>query len=243
MSLTVTNLKVARETNEIVHGLSLAIAPGEVHALMGPNGSGKTSLANALMGHPKFAITDGSVALDGEEVTALPPNERAQKGLFLSMQHPPEVAGVAVSHFLRVVTTTSRREPISVADFRTLLRQKLADLKIDPSLMQRGLNEGFSGGEKKRMEALQLALLEPKYAVLDETDAGLDVDALKIVAETVARARERGMGVLLITHTTRILKQLSADRVHVMAEGRIVKSGGMEIAEQIERDGYGAFIN
>jgi len=220
MSLKIENFHVTREGKEIVKGVTLEIPAGEVHALMGPNGSGKSSLANALMGHPKYEVT---------------------KGLFLSMQHPPEVPGVSVSHFLRVVTTTSRREPVSVADFRKLLKEKMADLKIDPAFMNRSLNEGFSGGEKKRMEILQLALLEPKYAILDETDSGLDVDALKIVTEGVSRAREKGMGVLLITHYTRILKHLVPDRVHVLSDGAIVKSGGKELAEEIEREGY-AFL-
>ncbi|HTK04273.1 MAG TPA: Fe-S cluster assembly ATPase SufC [Candidatus Eisenbacteria bacterium] len=241
MSLKIENFHVTREGKEIVKGVTLEIPAGEVHALMGPNGSGKSSLANALMGHPKYEVTGGSVLLDGDDVTALKPNEKAAKGLFLSMQHPPEVPGVSVSHFLRVVTTTSRREPVSVADFRKLLKEKMADLKIDPAFMNRSLNEGFSGGEKKRMEILQLALLEPKYAILDETDSGLDVDALKIVTEGVSRAREKGMGVLLITHYTRILKHLVPDRVHVLSDGAIVKSGGKELAEEIEREGY-AFL-
>ena len=242
MALKIENLHVSREGKEIVKGVTLEIPAGEVHALMGPNGSGKSSLANAVMGHPKYEVTAGGVTVDGEDVTAMKPNEKAAKGLFLSMQHPPEVPGVSVAHFLRVVTTTARREPVSVADFRKILKDKMAELKIDPAFMQRSLNEGFSGGEKKRMEVLQLALLEPKYAVLDETDSGLDVDALKIVTEGVERARRKGMGVLLITHYTRILKHLAPDRVHVLSDGRIARSGGKELAEEIERDGY-AFLN
>lgn len=241
MSLKIENLHVSREGKEIVKGVTLEIPAGEVHALMGPNGSGKSSLANALMGHPKYAVTAGSVSLDGEDVTALPPDKKAALGLFLSMQHPPEVPGVSVAHFLRVVTTTARREPVSVADFRKMLKEKMAELKIDPAFMNRSLNEGFSGGEKKRMEILQLALLEPKYAVLDETDSGLDVDALKIVTDGVSRAREKGMGVLLITHYARILRHLVPDRVHVLSDGAIARSGGKELADEIEKEGY-AFL-
>ncbi len=238
-SLKIDNLRVAREGKEIVKGVTLEIPAGEVHALMGPNGSGKSSLANALMGHPKYAVTGGSVVMDGEEITAMTPNEKAAKGLFLSMQYPPEVSGVTVAHFLRVMTTTARREPISVADFRVLLQQKMKELEIDPAFMQRGLNEGFSGGEKKRMEILQLALLSPKYAILDETDSGLDVDALKIVTAGIDRARAAGTGILLITHYTHILRYLAPDKVHVMQDGRIVKSGGKELADEIETNGYG----
>jgi len=206
--------------------------------LMGQNGSGKSSLANALMGHPKYIITDGTISIDDEDLTQLKPNERAAKGLFLSMQHPPEVSGVTVAHFLRVITTTARREPLSVVDFRKLLKEKMADLKIDAAFMNRGLNEGFSGGEKKRMEILQLALLEPKYAVLDETDSGLDVDALRIVSDGVKKLREKGMGVLLITHHTRILQDLVPDKVHVLKDGLIVADGGAELAAEIEKEGF-----
>ncbi len=238
MSLKIAKLHVSREGKEIVKGVSLSVAPGEVHALMGQNGSGKSSLANALMGHPKYAITDGTISIDDEGLTALKPNERAAKGLFLSMQHPPEVSGVTVAHFLRVITTTARREPLSVADFRKLLMEKMADLKIDGAFMHRGLNEGFSGGEKKRMEILQLALLAPKYAILDETDSGLDVDALKIVSDGVKKLREQGMGVLLITHHTRILQDLVPDKVHVLKDGLIVAEGGSELASEIEKEGF-----
>ncbi len=242
MSLKIENLHASREGKEIVKGVTLEIPASEVHALMGPNGSGKSTLANALMGHPKYAVTEGRVLLDGDDVTAQPPNEKAAKGLFLSMQHPPEVSGVSVSHFLRVVVTTARREPVSVADFRKMLKEKMTELKIDPAFMNRGLNEGFSGGEKKRMEILQLALLAPKYAILDETDSGLDVDALKIVTDGIESARRAGMGVLLITHYTRILKHLAPNRVHVLSDGRIVRSGGKELAEQIEKEGYAFLI-
>ncbi len=238
MSLKIENLHVTREGKEIVKGINLEIPAGEVHAIMGPNGSGKSSLANALMGHPKYVITAGRVLLDDEDVTALKTNERATKGLFLSQQHPPEVTGVNVAHFLRVITTTARREPVSIPEFRAILKEKMAELKMDPAFMHRSLNQGFSGGEKKRMEALQLALLEPKYAVLDETDSGLDVDALKIVTDAIAKVRGKDMGILLITHYARILKHLAPDRVHVLADGVIAKSGGKELADEIEREGY-----
>ena len=241
MSLKIENLHVSREGKEIVKGVNLEIPAGEVHAIMGPNGSGKSSLANALMGHPKYEVTQGRIEMDGDDLTAAKPNERAEKGLFLSMQHPPEVTGVAVSHFLRVVVTTARREPVGVAEFRTMLKEKMAQLKIDPAFMNRGLNEGFSGGEKKRMEILQLMLLSPKYAVLDETDSGLDVDALRIVTDGINAARQTGMGILVITHYARILTQIVPDKVHVLAGGTIVRSGGKDLAEEIEKDGY-AFL-
>lgn len=240
-SLKIENLHVEREGKEIVKGVSLEIPAGEIHALMGPNGSGKSSLANALMGHPKYTIVSGRILVDGEDVTAMKPDEKARRGLFLSMQYPPEIPGVTVAHFLRVITTTARQKPISIADFRVLLKEKMDILKIDPAFMQRSLNEGFSGGEKKRMEILQLALLEPRYAVLDETDSGLDVDALKIVTGGIAAVRPKELGILLITHYTRILQHLVPDRVHVLANGEIVRSGGAELAEQIEREGY-AFL-
>lgn len=238
MSLIIEKLHVSREGKDIVKGVSLEVAPGSVHALMGQNGSGKSSLANALMGHPKYDVTGGTITLDGEDITQLPPNERAAKGLFLSMQHPPEVHGVTVAHFLRIITTTARREPLSVAEFRKLLVVKMAELQIDQAFMNRGLNEGFSGGEKKRMEILQLSLLNPKYAVLDETDSGLDVDALKIVSDGVKKLREQGMGVLLITHHTRILRDLVPDVVHVMKDGMLVAEGGKELADEIESQGF-----
>lgn len=242
-ALKIENLHVTREGQEIVNGVMLEIKPGETHALMGPNGSGKSSLANALMGHPKYSVTEGKVLLDGEDITALGPDAKAKAGLFLSMQYPPEVPGVTVAHFLRVITTTARREPISIPQFREILKEKLELLQIDPAFLQRSLNEGFSGGEKKRMEILQLALLEPKYAILDETDSGLDVDALKVVTSGIAavRAKNPDMGILLITHYARILDQLAPDHVHVLSNGAIVRSGGRELADEIEKDGY-AFL-
>jgi Fe-S cluster assembly ATP-binding protein len=244
MSLTISRLHVSREGKDIIKGVSLEVGAGEVHALMGPNGSGKSSLANALAGHPKYQVTAGAVTLDGEDVTAMAPDEKARRGLFLSMQYPPEVAGVTVAHFLRVITTTARVEPISMAEFRKLLKEKSELLKIAPEFLHRQLGVGFSGGERKRLEILQLALLEPKYALLDETDSGLDVDALDVVTQGIAavRAANPGMGILLITHYPRILERLPPHRVHVLSQGAIARDGGMELAQEIEKDGY-AFLN
>ncbi|MEY4723032.1 MAG: hypothetical protein RLZZ324_545 [Candidatus Parcubacteria bacterium] len=244
MSLTIKDIRISRESKDIIHGVSLEVGAGEVHALMGPNGSGKSSLANALMGHPKYEVTGGSVMLDGTDITVLAPDEKAKRGLFLSMQYPPEVAGVTVAHFLRVITTTARTTPITMAEFRALLKEKAALLKIDPAFFNRSLGVGFSGGEKKRMEILQLALLEPKYAILDETDSGLDVDALDIVTAGIAAVRSAnpGMGILLITHYPRILERLEPDAVHVLSKGRIAREGGMELAREIEKTGY-AFLD
>lgn len=237
-SLKLENLHVKREGMEIVKGVTLKIASGEVHALMGPNGSGKSSLANALMGHPKYELSQGKILLDGEDVTGLPVNEKAKKGLFLSMQYPPEIGGVTVSNFLRAALNARREKPLGVVEFHKMLKEKMAELQIDSSFSGRNLNEGFSGGEKKRMEILQLAMLSPKYAVLDETDSGLDVDALRIVVGGINRVRGKVMGILLITHYTRILRYLKPDHVHVLVEGRIVKSGGSDLADEIENKGY-----
>lgn len=236
-SLKIDRLRVTREGKEIVKGITLEVPAGEVHALMGPNGSGKSSLANSLMGHPKCIISGGSVEMDSENITALAPDRKARMGLFLSMQYPPEIAGVTVSSFLRTALNARREKPLGVVEFHKLLKEKMSQLAVDPSFSGRSLNEGFSGGEKKRMEILQLALLQPKYAVLDETDSGLDVDALKVVTEGINSVRD-GMGILLITHYTRILKHLVPDKVHVMVNGKIVATGEKELADQIEKEGY-----
>lgn len=241
MSLLIENLTVKREAAEIVHGVTLEIPSGEVHALMGPNGSGKSSLANAVMGHPKHAVTAGAVRMDGDDITALAPDEKSRKGLFLSLQSPPEIPGVTVANFLRAAVAARRGGPVSPAQFRDELRSAMTDLGIDPSFASRALDEGFSGGERKRIETLQLVMLGPKYAILDETDSGLDVDALGAVAEGINRGRG-GMGILVITHYARILAYLKPDRVHVMVGGRIVASGGPELAREIEKNGYGAWI-
>jgi len=239
-SFQISNLHVACEGKEIVKGVSLEVKPGEVHALMGPNGSGKSTLANALMGHPKYQITEGRIQIDGKDVTNLPAHERARFGLFLSMQYPPEIPGVTVSSFLRTALNAVRASKLTVLQFHKLLKEKMAELKMDPAFSRRHLNEGFSGGEKKRAEILQMTVLEPKYAVLDETDSGLDVDALKVVTDGINKLRGPDLGILLITHYARILNYVTPDTVHVMKGGQIVKTGGKELADVIEADGFDA---
>jgi len=240
MALKIENLHVTRGGKEIIHGVSLEIAKGEVHALMGPNGSGKSTLANALAGHPGCIVTSGAIALDGADLTAAAPDARAKAGLFLSMQSTPEIAGVTLSHFLRAAFNAVKPEPLGVMEFAALLRARMEDLKIDPAFSRRHLGVGFSGGEKKRAEVLQLAMLEPAYAVLDETDSGLDVDALKVVTDGLARIRGANVGILVISHNPKMLEALAPDRVHVMKAGRLVAEGGKELAERIGREGYDA---
>ncbi|WP_086819804.1 Fe-S cluster assembly ATPase SufC [Allokutzneria sp. NRRL B-24872] len=224
---------------EILKGVDLTIRAGETHAIMGPNGSGKSTLAYAIAGHPKYDVTGGSVLLDGEDVLEMSVDERARAGLFLAMQYPVEVPGVSMSNFLRTAATAVREQAPALRHWVKEVKQAMAELDIDPAFAERSVNEGFSGGEKKRHEILQLALLKPKFAVLDETDSGLDVDALRVVSEGVNRYKANGeTGVLLITHYTRILKHITPDFVHVFAGGRIVESGGAELAEVLERDGY-----
>ncbi len=237
-SLKIENLKVARAGKEIVKGVSLEVKKGEVHALMGPNGSGKSTLANALAGHPAFAVTDGRISVDGTDITAAAPHERAKAGLFLSMQATPEIPGVTLSNFLRTAYNAVKEAPLSVLEFHALLQARMEDLKIDPLFARRHLNAGFSGGEKKRAEVLQLSVLDPAYAVLDETDSGLDVDALKIVTDGLARLRGERIGILVISHNPKMLEALSPDVVHVMKDGRIVAEGGKELAERIGKEGY-----
>lgn len=241
-ALELKNLHITCDGKEIVHGASLVIPAGEVHALMGPNGSGKSSLANAVMGHPKYSITSGSILMDGDDITSIAVDERSRKGLFLSMQYPPEVQGVRLSHFIRTAVNALREKPLGVLEFRTLLKNAMEKLGMDPSFSSRGVNEGFSGGEKKRAEILQLMMLNPKYAILDETDSGLDVDALKAVTDGINAVRKSGMGILVITHYTRILKYLDPNKVHVMAEGKIVASGAADLADRIEHEGYADII-
>ena len=223
---------------EILRGVDLTVKAGETHAIMGPNGSGKSTLAYAVAGHPKYEITSGAVTLDGEDVLAMSVDERARAGLFLAMQYPVEVPGVSVSNFLRSAVTAVRGEAPKLREFSKEMKQAMDALSIDPAFAQRSLNEGFSGGEKKRHEILQLEMLKPKVAVLDETDSGLDVDALKVVAEGVNRFSAGDTGVLLITHYTRILRYVKPDFVHVFAGGRIVAEGGPELADELEEEGY-----
>ncbi len=239
--LKISGLEVAVDDTPILKGVDLEVPQGEVHALMGPNGSGKSTLAYALAGHPRYTITGGSVLFDGEDLAEMRADERARKGLFLAMQYPVEVPGVSVMNFLRTAVNASRGEEIPVREFAKLFKEKSALLQFDPSFADRYLNEGFSGGEKKRHEILQMALLEPRFAILDETDSGLDVDALRIVSEGVNAQRGPNLGTLIITHYTRILRYITPDVVHVMFEGRIAQTGGPELAEHLEDKGYVEF--
>jgi Fe-S cluster assembly ATP-binding protein len=244
--LTIRDLHVEVDADdtpkEILRGVDLTIASGQTHAIMGPNGSGKSTLAYALAGHPAYTITGGSVTMDGQDLLAMSVDERARAGLFLAMQYPVEVPGVSVSNFLRSAVTAVRGESPPLRSWLKEMRGAMADLNVDASFAQRSVNEGFSGGERKRHEILQMELLKPKFAVLDETDSGLDVDAMKVVSEGVNRVRASGeVGMVLITHTTRLLRQIPVEFVHVMWQGRIVADGGPELAEQIEVDGYERF--
>src|SRR5271165_5988762 len=240
--LRVEGLRAGVEGNEILKGIDLTVEPGSVHALMGPNGSGKATLAFAMSGHPSYKVTAGSVRLDGLDLLELPPDKRAKAGLFLSFQYPAAIPGVSVANFIRNARQAVRPDDLPPAKFRKMLFEQLEELDMDPAFLSRYVNDGFSGGEKKRLEMLQLAMLAPKYAVLDETDSGLDVDALKSVGNSVnaQRASDEGRhtGFLIITHYPRILQYITADRVHIMIDGRIVKSGGPELANVIEREGY-----
>ena len=229
-------------TKEILTGVNLTVNSGETHALMGPNGSGKSTLAYAIAGHPKYTISSGTVTLDGQDVLAMTVDERARAGIFLAMQHPVEVPGVSVSNFLRTSATAIRGEAPKLRLWLKEMKGAMERLQIDPTFASRNVNEGFSGGERKRAEILQLELLAPKMAILDETDSGLDVDALRVVSEGINRVRESGeAGVLLITHFTRILRYVRPDHVHVFLDGRIVAEGGPELADAIEADGYASY--
>jgi Fe-S cluster assembly ATP-binding protein len=248
--LTIENLHVALEDGtEIVKGIDLEVGLNEKHALMGPNGSGKSTLAYALMGHPAYEITDGRVLLDGEDILDMGADERAQKGLFLAFQYPHAIPGVTVTSFLRSAINALRKaraggkdDPIPVKEFRTDILAAMERLKVPRELAQRYLNDGFSGGEKKRVEILQMALLKPKIAVLDETDSGLDIDALRIVANGVNELVGPETGALVITHYQRILNYVTPDRVHVFVGGKIVESGGPELAQRLEAEGYDAWV-
>ena len=227
---------------EILKGVSLTVKSGETHAVMGPNGSGKSTLSYAIAGHPKYTVTSGSITLDGESVLEMSVDERARAGLFLAMQYPVEVPGVSMSNFLRTAVTAVRGEAPKLRLWVKEVKAAMADLEIDPQFGERSVNEGFSGGEKKRHEILQLGLLRPKFAILDETDSGLDVDALRVVSEGVNRFGEaEHAGVLLITHYTRILRYIHPQFVHVFVDGRIVESGGPELADELEENGYVKF--
>jgi len=247
-TLEIRGLKVSVTTEngdvEILKGVDLTIKSGETHAIMGPNGSGKSTLAYSIAGHPKYTITGGTVTLDGADVLEMSVDERAKAGLFLAMQYPVEVPGVSVSNFLRTAATALRGEAPKLREWVGEVKSAMEALKMDPSFASRNVNEGFSGGEKKRHEIMQLELLKPKIAILDETDSGLDVDALRVVSEGVNRAKENSnVGVLLITHYTRILKYIKPDFVHVFANGKIVEEGGPELADKLEAQGYEEYVN
>ncbi|MBW3576595.1 MAG: Fe-S cluster assembly ATPase SufC [Actinobacteria bacterium] len=239
--LEIRDLTVEVDGKEILKGVTLDIEQGRTYALMGPNGSGKSTLAYAIAGHPAYAVTGGSVTLDGRDVLAMNPDERAQAGLFLAMQYPVEVPGVSLTNFLRMALNAVSDEDVPVREFMQRLKTEMANLDMDERFLERSVNEGFSGGEKKRFEIVQMALIRPAVAILDETDSGLDIDALKTVAEGVKRMVGPDLGVLLITHYTRILRYIHADEVHVMFDGRIVRSGGPELADLLEEKGYEEF--
>jgi Fe-S cluster assembly ATP-binding protein len=246
-TLKITDLKVSIETDQgtkhILKGVDLTINEGEIHAVMGPNGSGKSTLAYTIAGHPRYKVEGGSIELDGENVLAMSVDARARAGLFLAMQYPVEIPGVTVSNFLRTAKTAIVGEAPAIRPWTTTVREAMKNLRMDNEFAARNVNEGFSGGEKKRHEILQLELLKPKFAVLDETDSGLDVDALKIVSEGVNRAHDNtGLGILLITHYTRILRYITPDFVHVFVDGRIAEEGGPELAERLENEGYDRFL-
>jgi Fe-S cluster assembly ATP-binding protein len=241
--LAVENLHVAANDIEILRGVSFQIAPGEVHALMGPNGAGKSTLANVLLGNPGYRVTEGAIYLKGENVTDWPTDVRGKAGLFLAFQHPEALSGVSVTQFLRQAMSARRGTEVSVLEVRVAMAEWMERLGMDPAFGERYLNEGFSGGERKRNEILQMALLDPEVTVLDETDSGLDIDALRVVGRGVRTVRELrpSMGVLVVTHYQRILRDLIPDRVHLMIDGRIVETGGADLAARIESDGYDAW--
>lgn len=239
--LVIKNLHVSVEGREILKGLDLTVRPGEVHAIMGPNGSGKSTLAYTLMGHPGYQVTDGEILVNGLNVVELEPNERAKVGLFLAFQYPHTVPGVTMANFLRTAVNSVRGTPVPPKEFRATLREQMKLLKMNDEFAGRYVNENFSGGEKKRAEILQMAMLQPEYGVLDETDSGLDIDALKIVADGVNALLGPQMGVLVITHYQRLLNYIKPDFVHVLVHGRIVREGGPELALELEASGYEQF--
>jgi Fe-S cluster assembly ATP-binding protein len=236
--LTIRDLHVKAENREIIRGLSLTIQPGEVHAIMGPNGSGKSTLAYALMGHPGYQVTNGEIVVNGVNVVEMDPNDRAKEGLFLAFQYPHTVPGVTMANFLRTAVNSVKQTPVPPREFRQTLRDKMKLLRMNDEFAGRYVNEGFSGGEKKRAEILQMAMLQPKYAILDETDSGLDIDALRIVADGVNALLGPDLGVLVITHYQRLLNYIKPDFVHVLVNGKIVREGGPELALELDRTGY-----
>ena len=237
-SLEIIDLHAKIEEREILKGLNLTIRKGEVHAIMGPNGSGKSTLANTIAGNPKYTVTGGQILMNGENILGMEVDERARKGLFLAFQYPCEVPGVRTSNFLRLACNARAGKELDVMEFYDKLEKKMKHLEINDAFMKRYLNEGFSGGEKKRNEILQMMMLEPEYAVMDETDSGLDIDALKIVSEGVNKLRGPNLGVLIITHYERILRYIKPDYIHILVGGTIVKSGGADLAAHLEEHGY-----
>jgi Fe-S cluster assembly ATP-binding protein len=249
--LVIKNLhaRIADSDQEILKGIDLELSRGEIHAIMGPNGSGKSTLSHVLMGHPGYEVTEGEVRFNGEDLLAMEPDERSRAGMFLCFQYPHAVPGVTVANFLRMAINAHRKggpdgtdDPIRIAEFRKLLQENMELLEVDRSMSSRYLNDGFSGGEKKRLEILQMAMLRPSMAILDETDSGLDIDALRIVADGVNRFVGPDMGALVITHYQRILEYVKPDHVHVLVQGKIVRSGGPELAHELERTGYAGVL-
>lgn len=247
-TLEIKNLHVSVTTEtgpkEILRGVDLVIRSGETHAIMGPNGSGKSTLAYSIAGHPKYEVTKGEILLDGQDVLEMSPDQRARAGLFLAMQYPVEIPGISVGNFLRTAKTAVSGEAPALRPWIKEVKESMANLRMDAAFTERNVNEGFSGGEKKRHEILQMELLKPQFAVLDETDSGLDVDALKVVSEGVNRAKAAGnMGVLLITHYTRILNYIKPDFVHVFVAGKVAEEGGPELADRLEAEGYDRYLS
>jgi Fe-S cluster assembly ATP-binding protein len=236
--LKIEDLQVEIDGQEIVKGLDLEVGKGEIHAIMGPNGSGKSTLANVLMGHPRYGVTGGSITFQGEDVFELEPDERAKLGMFLAFQYPSEVPGVSVANFLRTAVNSVREEELSAMEMYRLIQDKMKIMQMDPKFAERYLNEGFSGGEKKRNEILQMLMLDPTLAIMDETDSGLDIDALQVVAKGVNELRGPDFSAVIITHYQRILRYIEPDHVHVMLDGRLVTSGGKELALDLEDKGY-----
>lgn len=241
MSLSIKNLSVNVQESEIIHDISFVINPGEVHVLMGPNGSGKSTLANTLAGHPKYAVSVGSIMINDIDITTAKPHERVKNGLLLSMQHTPAIEGVSVTQMLRVAKQSLTGNQLNPVTFHKELVEKAKALAIDPSFLTRSVNVGFSGGEKKKLELLQIAVLDPQYIILDETDSGLDIDALKLVTEMISTLKQQGKGMLVITHYTELLDTVDVDVVHVMMNGRIVESGNRELIKKVKEKGFSAF--